>query len=80
MKAFLLTLVLGTGYYQVGHGGFRVHEIYRNRHDVVVGEYTQWHRGMPFVAQCVGAQAITEVVYREKDAQRWVEHCPGARD
>ncbi|HTV07788.1 MAG TPA: hypothetical protein VMD97_01930 [Candidatus Aquilonibacter sp.] len=78
MKAFLLTLALGTGYFQVGGGGFRVHEIYRNRHDVVVGEYTQFTKQDQFVVWCAGAQHFP--AWDENAARKYVQRCPGAND
>ena len=78
MHKFLLMLVLGTGYYQVGHGGFRVHEIYRNRHDRVVGQYTQFTRADQVVVWCEGAQKVP--AWDENAARKYLERCPGASE
>jgi hypothetical protein len=79
MKAFFLTLVYGTGYFLVGHGGgYRVHEIYCNARGLEIGQYTQWRRGDGFVATCNGRRPVAES--DEKAAQLYLEACPGAND
>lgn len=78
LKHFLVTLVLGTGYGQLVHDGTHLHVVFRNRHDKVVGGYSQLQRHDPFVAQCNGRQAV--VRYSLKQAEAFVEACPGAKD
>lgn len=74
MHSILATIVYGTGYYQVVHDGNRVHELYRSRHDVVLGSYLQRTKGQWFEAQCVLGPVT--VMPTEKQAARTVEACP----
>lgn len=81
MTHVLLLILLGTGYWQRAplHGD-RVHEVYRSRHDKVVGEYLQTTKHGLFLASCAQQPAIppanATAVTTEKEARRVVEACP----
>lgn len=74
LSKILLFLAFGGSYYQRVRDGQHVHEVYRNRRDVVIGGYVQRARGDLFAAQCAGQFVVA--VPTEKLARRYVETCP----
>ena len=71
---FLILVLFGTGYFTRVRDGQRVHELYRNRHGVVIAGYIQAVKHGGFAVQCVNRPPA--IAADERAARAYARACP----